>query len=303
MKTFLNAQQRQALIASPQRPRGGLVRVAHWTRIAIVGLLTSITCAAPSFAQIVGMAQLNIERRGHTATLLEDGRVLIIGGDNLTGIIAQAEIIDPVSQTAILARSSNNARTDHTATRLLDRRVLVVGGRGLSGPLTSSEIYDPATGTFSAGPAMTIPRSGHTATVLANGNILIAGGDVAGSAEIYNLVTQAFSPIAANMISPRKLHSAILASSGQVLITGGVDAQNNPLNTAEVYEPASESFFLPPTDMLAARALATLKLLSDGKVQIIGGDAELSMEVFDPVTGIFNGKALEAPTPTCSVQR
>jgi hypothetical protein len=47
--------------------------------------------------------------------------------------------------------------------------------------------------------------------------------------------------------------------------------------------------------MQTARALATLKLLPDGKVQIIGGDAELSMEVFDPVTGIFNAKALLPP--------
>jgi hypothetical protein len=47
--------------------------------------------------------------------------------------------------------------------------------------------------------------------------------------------------------------------------------------------------------MQTARALATLKLLPDGKVQIIGGDAELSMEVFDPATGIFNAKALLPP--------
>src|SRR4029077_10598061 len=53
--------------------------------------------------------------------------------------------------------------------------------------------------------------------------------------------------------------------------------------------------YLPPTDMQAPRALAMLKLLADGKVQIIGGDAELSMEVFDPTTGIFNSKALLPP--------
>ena len=67
------------------------------------------------------------------------------------------------------------------------------------------------------------------------------------------------------------------------------------LNTAEVFDPASQTFYLPPTDMQTARAFATLKLLSDGKVQIIGGDAELSMEVFDPRDGVFIAKALLPP--------
>ena len=47
--------------------------------------------------------------------------------------------------------------------------------------------------------------------------------------------------------------------------------------------------------MQTPRALAMLKLLADGKVQIIGGDAELSMEVFDPTNGIFIAKALLPP--------
>jgi hypothetical protein len=255
----------------------------------------SLACAVPSFAQILATAQLNVERRGHTATLLEDGGVLIIGGDNLNGMVSQAEIFDPASQTASIFAGSISARTDHTATRLSDGRVLVVGGRGQSGALTSSEIFDPVTATFTAGPSMTAPRSGHTATALANGNILVAGGDASGSAEIFNPPTHSFSPIAANMIAARKFHSAILTSSGQVLIVGGVNALNTVLNTAEVYDASSQSFYSPPTDMQAPRALATLKLLADGKVQIIGGDAELSMEVFDPTDGIFIAKALLPP--------
>jgi hypothetical protein len=296
MGTFLDAQMGyERLVVKPQRAARAVTRRATWAGIAVVGLLAIIASAVPSFAQIVGTAQLSVERRGHTATLLQDGRVLIVGGDNLTGVISQAEIVDPASQTSSLAGSTNNARTDHTATRLSDGRVLVIGGRGQNGALTSTEFYDPTTASFTAGPTMTIPRSGHTATVLANGNILIAGGDVSGRAEIFNHLTQTFSPIAANMTALRKFHSAILTSSGQVLIAGGVDPQDTVLNTAEIYDPSSQSFYLPPTDMQTPRALATMKLLGDGKVQIIGGDAELSMEVFDPVIGSFNGKALLPP--------
>ena len=262
--------------------------------LAILCLMNFLT-AIIADAQILGTSQLNVERRGHTATLLPDGRVLIIGGDNQNGVVGQSEIFDPTGQSSTLGPILTAARTDHSATPLSDGRVLVIGGRDQNGPLSSTEIYDPSTGALSNGPSLTSPRAGHTATILVDGSILIAGGDSFGTAEIYHPSTQRISLIAASMTAARKFHSAILTSSGQVLIVGGVNPQNAVLNTAEVYDASSQSFYTPPTDMQNPRALATLKLLSDGKVQIIGGDAELSIEVFDPLTGIFNAKALLPP--------
>ena len=262
---------------------------------AMMVLLTSMLYAVFCQAQILGTGQLAIERRAHTATLLQDGKVLIVGGDNQNGMVGQAEVFDPVAQSSSPGPSLATARTDHTATRLDDGRVLVIGGRYQNSSLTSTEIYNPLTATFTAGSSLTTPRSGHTATVLSDGQILIAGGDASASAELYNPLTENFSLLAASMNTGRKFHSAILTSSGQVLIVGGVNAQNTVLNTAEVFDPTSQSFYLPPTDMQTLRALATLKLLADGKVQIIGGDVELSMEVFDPTDGIFIAKALLPP--------
>ena len=284
----LSATQVNAWRLSPDR-------IGCRSLLALVSALAMLTWTFSAHAQVLATAQLNIERRGHTATLLDDGKVLIVGGDNYSGMIGQSELFDPASQSVSLSAASIAARTDHTATKLLDGRVIIVGGQGQNGSLTSTEIYNPLTSSLTAGPSLTTPRSGHTATVLADGKILIAGGDASGSAEIYDPVTQNFSLVTGSMQSARKFHSAILTSSGQVLIVGGVNAQNSMLNTAEVYDASSQSFYTPPTDMQTQRALATLKLLPDGKVQIIGGDAELSMEVFDPVTGIFNAKALLPP--------
>jgi hypothetical protein len=263
---------------------------------AAVALMMSFLSASLAFGQIVGSAQLNFERRAHTATLLDDGKVLIVGGDNQNGMVGQAELLDTVAQTSLLGATLATARTDHSATKLADGRVLVIGGRDGNGALTSTEIYDPTAAAFVAGPSLTTPRSGHTATVLSDGTILIAGGDTNGSAEIYDPLTQAFSLVTGSMNTARRLHSAILAISGQVLIVGGVDAQSAVLNTAEVYDPASQTFYLPPTDLKTPRALATLKLLSDGKIQVIGGDADSTMEVFDPGLGWFNALALLPPT-------
>jgi len=120
-----------------------------------MAIMMSLVSAAFCQAQIVGSALLNVERRAHTATLLNDGRVLIVGGDNQNGFIAQSEVFDPVAQASLLGASLANARTDHSATKLADGRVLIIGGRGQSGTLTGTEIFDPMTASFNAGPSMT----------------------------------------------------------------------------------------------------------------------------------------------------
>ncbi|HEU4637468.1 MAG TPA: hypothetical protein VFS84_01345, partial [Candidatus Binatia bacterium] len=72
-----------------------LARTCHSKRLAgrlfvFALLLANLFYSTVAFAQIVGTGNLNIERRSHTATLLENGRVLIIGGDNQNGVVSQA---------------------------------------------------------------------------------------------------------------------------------------------------------------------------------------------------------------------
>ena len=263
-----------------------------------VVLLASILYSASSFAQILGTAQLNTERRGHTATLLQNGKILIVGGENQSGIIvSQAEILDPASLTSTPAPAAASPRTDHTATLLPDGRVLISGGRDQISALDSTQIYDASVNSFSSGPSLKRARSGHSATALADGKILIVGDDATGSAEVYDPATQIFSLVSGNLGIARNLHSAVLLSNGQVLIVGGVNAQNALLNSAEIYDPASQSFHVPTNALQIPRALATLRLLPDGKVQVIGGDSDFSMEIFDPQVGNFNGVAYLPPSP------
>ena len=86
----------------------------------------------------------------HTATLLNDGRVLVTGGGNPDGpFIKMAEVFDPETDTWSLAGEMSTGRSLHTATLLKDGRVLVVGGMGKR---KTAEIWDPATeGWTSAG--------------------------------------------------------------------------------------------------------------------------------------------------------
>ncbi|HUP70744.1 MAG TPA: kelch repeat-containing protein [Acidimicrobiales bacterium] len=153
-----------------------------------------------------------IHRWNHTATNLQDGRVLLAGGEtNPYGVIPtpSVELYDPLAIDVTAGgvgswrsvRSLASARTSHTATRLAGGQVLVTGGRdreegGASATYASAELYDPARNRWSSAGVMTVERYSHTAILLgpdrcgANcGKVLVVGGGggaAAGvSAELY----------------------------------------------------------------------------------------------------------------------
>jgi hypothetical protein len=127
-------------------------------------------------------------RSHHTATLLPNGKVLVVGGEYAAGgyiqTLADAELYDPAAGTFAATGSMTVPRDFHTATILLDGKVLIAGGTNIGGELASAELYDPAAGTFAATGSMAVPREYYTATLLPNGKVLIVGGSFA-SAELY----------------------------------------------------------------------------------------------------------------------
>jgi hypothetical protein len=121
-----------------------------------------------------------VARMGHSATLLPDDRVLIVGGPIWRGERIAAEIYDPIARVSHRAAPSHDVRRSHTATRLLDGRVLVVGGTDMnatsSTSLASAELFDPRTGTWTPAHPLAFARDGHTAVLLRDGRVLVAGG-------------------------------------------------------------------------------------------------------------------------------
>src|SRR5439155_9866011 len=100
---------------------------ARFTALAMCLALMGAALALTSSAQVIGTPDLQVARQGHTATLLADGRVLIVGGENASGPVSEAELFDPALATFSVVANSLVPRTDHAATLLTDGRVLVTG--------------------------------------------------------------------------------------------------------------------------------------------------------------------------------
>ncbi|MBS1786204.1 MAG: HYR domain-containing protein [Acidobacteria bacterium] len=256
----------------------------------------SLAAGKAPAVQSVERFSLNVARRGHTMTALPDGRVVIIGGENETGAVAEAEILDSAAASLTIGSRSITARSRHTATLIDDGRVLVIGGTMQNKLLNSTEWFDPATQKFSAGPRLNSGRAGHTATELADGRLLVAGGNAEGNAEIFDPSTGRFTLLRAKLGSKPSFHSAALLADGKVLLAGGVAQDGHWLRSALLFDPATMNFAPVAETMWIKRIQPAMRLLPDGKMQVIGGDYDGTMEVYDPARNSFRGAAHLLPT-------
>jgi hypothetical protein len=236
--------------------------------------------------------------QGSTATRLQDGRVLIVGG-------SPAEIYNPPTGTFTPAGNLNVARVSHTATLLSNGKVLIAGGLDLGGQqhIAAAELYDPVTNTFTLAGFLNVGRFSHIATSLQDGRVLIAAGGQRtspgfttslSSAELYDPATGAFTPTG-NLTQPRccflSFTQAPLLNNGKVLIVGGATIQ-----AAEIFDPATGTFS-PTGSMSIARSALSATVLSSGQVLVAGGVITLPggspgttnlVEIYDPVSGVFS---------------
>jgi hypothetical protein len=270
---------------------------------------TAAVSVATSGFTVTG--SMGTARSGHIATLLANGKVLIVGSD------ASAELFDPASGTFTPTGSMTTLRYGSTATLLANGLVLIAGGFGPGTSqlprLSAAELYDPGSGTFAATGSMAVGRVLHTATLLSDGRVLIAGGtDSSGgggaataSAELYDPSTGAFT-LTGSMASERAHHTATLLASGRVLIVGGwnghaADAADDPPWDplfAEQFDSSSRAF-KSAGNMSATRIGHSAISLHDGKVLVLGGVPNLQnvhqqlpdpqyAEIYDPAAGTFS---------------
>ena len=269
---------------------------------------------------------------GHTATLLEDGRVLVTGGQaRVTGslpplpaAVVSAEIYDPATGHWSPTGQMFDPRRHHGAVLLEDGRVLVSGGMtdefdlspanaGVSwvGSIPSAEIYDPAIETWSLVGDMPEDKGRHTLIPMKDGNVLAIGG-VGPSAALFDSASGSWAPGGESTIV-RDWDRGILLPNGKVLVPGGSEprwdvhhwdsADRFPVfatSSAELYDPLTGSWSTM-NSMSEPRAIPSATVLGDGRVLVTGGfgnfgDSLDSAEIYDPSSGSWSGVGKMATT-------
>lgn len=242
---------------------------------------------------------LRIPRRGHTATRLTDGRILLVGGSQgVDEYLMDVDIFNMTTGQTSQVAPLHRPRSGHSATLLQDGRVLIVGGYALSGDwVEDAEVYDPVANTWTIALPHYAHGVTHTATLLRDGRVLVVGGNVGSGlftnrVEIFNPQTNAwteYQPLA----SERANHTAQLLQDGRVLIAGGQTHEYGIVGAdAVLYDPQA-NIWTPTGPMAKPRIWAQSARLPDGRVLVAGGMTLADMptntftasaEIYDPAT-------------------
>ena len=257
------------------------------------GSLASSELYDPTTDSWSAAAPMIESRARDTATLLPDGRVLVVGGLSLVvregglfpSIATDAEIYDPRANSWSTTAPMGFDRFDQTATLLADGRVLVAGGRGDVATFNSTEIYDATNDRWVSAAPMGARRYGQVATLLPDGDVLVAGGIgeelnasaiTLDTAEIYDPRTNLWVTVA-SMANVDVTRTATRLGNGMVLVVGM--GQSAP----ELYDPARNAWSRTGPSIHGHQDSSTV--LSDGRVLLVGGYADKpssSVLIYDP---------------------
>ena len=243
---------------------------AHCGKVLIAGggedtALRTASLFDPATGGFTPVGEMVLPRFSHTATLLGNGKVLIVGG--CTGACltlpeddptATTELFDPATASFSLAAPMSAARWFHSATLLVGPgcaqscgKVLAVGGADPSGEVghdhradavTTTELFDPTAnaglGSWTPADDLNGARSSHRVVTLKDGRLLAAGGYNGvelSSAEVYNPSDGVWQQTG-SLAFPRWLHTATGLPNGKVLVAGGHGPDQA---SAEIFDPST----------------------------------------------------------------
>ena len=136
----------------------------------------------------VAVAAMVDARANATATRLDDGRIVLIGGRTDGGSTLEPlrtiEVYDPSADRWEDLAPMTVPRWGHSAVLRDDGRIMVVGGFTVGDAATSVvEIVDPSLGSVTEGPGLASARGFAPATMIAEGQVLVVQGALDVSAE------------------------------------------------------------------------------------------------------------------------
>lgn len=255
------------------------------TTVVLTLLISSSAFAAGIWTKA---GEVNSFGGGQTVTLLNDGRVLVVGGLGKDGnYLSSAKIYNPQNNTWTSAADMKSVRTGHKAILLPNGKVLVIGGLTyevsykFGAKPALPEIYNPASNTWETAGTPLSDVAAYEAILLKNNKVLVIDGYGDASA-LYDYTTNTWSS-AERMATHRTEYTATLLQNGKVLVVGGKDGKLF-LSTAEIFDPVANTWS-KASDIESDRVRHNAILLANGKVLITGGisNKSISAEIYDPI--------------------
>lgn len=182
VKDMLNSRQGHSGVVLPD----GRVLMAGGSSTdstaGTIGVISASEIYDPERDEWSPTGSLNQARGNHLVVLLNNGKVLAIGGmqmGNPQQALSSTELYDPATGTWTMTGSLPEAKGRSSGLLLPDGRVLNVGGRTVGPGWKSSascEIYDPVTGLWSPIARLNVPRDHHGIALLKDNRVIVAGG-------------------------------------------------------------------------------------------------------------------------------
>ncbi len=216
-------------------------------------------------------------RASGTATLLDDGRVLLTGGypGEGQGPTSTAEIYNPATNSFTPTSSMATPRANQTATLLPDGRVLIAGGQESDAALDTTELFDPETEEFSAGPELSQSRAGHAAVVVGERVLLVGGTQSEGALQSTDVLDGRQWAPGPDLLTGRVKLGAVGLGSGQVFVVGGASTTEGRerLRTTEIVDLRDgSSHYGPELSEGQYKLDGAVTVLDSGRVAVAGGD-------------------------------
>jgi Protein of unknown function (DUF3443)/Kelch motif len=202
-------------------------------------------------------APMSVARLAHTATLMPDGTVMIVGG-----------LTDNSSSSGYALAQDYEFFTPPT------------GGE-------SEGSWSPNSISLSS-----VPRFNHSAVLLDDGTVLVVGGEATASPSATIPVPVHYFP-GSNFWgavqpekTPRYSDAVTKLADGEVLVAGGTNSSGSLLNTAETFNPSGSVWTVVTGTLPNAASGQVATLMRDGRVIIAGGTSS-TVATFDYSTGQF----------------
>lgn len=229
---------------------------------------------------------------GQSTTLLNDGRVLLVGGYSDLPIVNKPEALKECELYSINTNKwtsllvLNTGRYFHTATLLDNGKVLITGGTSIDNgtiKLNSCELFDPDSNKFSYSSPMHFGRSQHSATKLSNGKVLVVGGHQ-NICELYDPKLDRWEDVGNVFLSNGDNKSELISNEEFLLIINSIPTSGWELYSLKTFESVYyQEFNRNITNQVVQK-------ICDNRVLLIGGEET-----------ILNNDLFLIPTNYCQI--